>query len=77
MDKKGYYRISDSVMLFLSFLVVGVCVAISLYLFFGSQTEINSVEAKILAEKLTRTFIEQGHFRTEALTDNFDLYLTH
>ena len=74
MDKKGFYRISDSIMLFLSFLVVGVCVAISLYLFFGSQTEISSVEAKILAEKLTRAFIEQGHFHTEALTNNFNLY---
>lgn len=74
MDKKGYYRISDVVMFFLSFLVVGVCIAISLYLFFGSQTEINSVEAEILAEKLILSLIEQGHFRAEVLTDNFDLY---
>ncbi|MBS3093892.1 hypothetical protein J4456_04915 [Candidatus Pacearchaeota archaeon] len=73
MNKKAF-RYADIPMVFLCFLVIGVGIAIGMYVFFSYTVDVRGLEAQILGEKLVNGLVDQGHLRDNVLTNNFNIY---
>ena len=73
MNNKAYYAISDVAMFFLSFLVIGVCIAIGTYIFYNNQVDIRVQEAEILSVKLTKAIVDNTHLENGIFNEDFNL----
>ncbi len=73
MNKKAYYRIADSMMFFLVFVIVGVCIAIGVYVFYFHEIDIRYEEAKILSDKLVDVVDKNGVLNEKVLDKDFNI----
>ena len=70
---KGYWRFGDIGMMILSFLIIGVCIVIGIYLFYLNEIDVRSAEAALLAERVINGIIVDNHFNENVLADDFNL----
>ena len=69
MNKKAYYNISDIVMMFIAFAIIGIFIAAGIYIFYSHTIDVRTNEANILYNKLIKSIIFNGNLREEVLSD--------
>jgi len=73
MNKKAYIRIADTGMFFLVFVIVGVCIAIGVYVFYFHEIDVRYEEAKILSDKLFNAVEDNGVLNKRVLDKDFNI----
>ena len=69
MNKKAYYNISDIVMMFIAFAIIGIFIEAGIYIFYSHTIDVRSNEADILSDKLIKAIIKNGNLKEEVLSD--------
>ncbi len=72
MNKKGF-PLADTGMFFLCWFIIIVCIVTAIVIFFLYRADVRNIEAKLLAEKLIKTVIDEQGFNQEILGDDFNL----
>ena len=58
-NKKGYYRFADIGMFILSFALIGVAIAIVIFVFYSHNVDVREQEIRILADTLTESSLSR------------------
>lgn len=72
MNKKAL-RVSDSIMIFVFFLIIGIPITIAMFVFYSNQADVRYEESKILAEKLINGVIINNDLNNDIFNENFDI----